>query len=542
VGAELDRDREAFERRAWAEAFAGLRAADTRVPLEPDDLERLAIAAVLTGHEEVSADAWGRAFHELARRGDRSRAARCGFWLAMGLLNRGEAARGEGWLARARRQLAEESAECAELGYLALPAAIGQVYGGEAAAAFAAAEGAAGIGERCGDRDLVAFAMLVQGRALMRMGRIAEGMSLLDEVMVSVLGDEVSPMLAGDVYCSVIEGCNEVFDLRRAHEWTVALTRWCDAQPDLVPYRGHCQVHRAEVMLRHGAWPSAADVAADAYDRLTRPPPEPAAGNAAYLLADLCRLRGEYAEAEVFYREASRWGRDPQPGLALLRLAQGRTQPAEAAIRRALAQTADPAVRPMLLAAAVEILLATGDVRAAREAADDLTAMAADADAPFLDAAAAHWTGAVRGAEGDQPAALAALRRAWTLWQRVEAPYEAARVRVLLGHACRASEDEDSALLEFEAAGEVFARLGAAPDVARVAALTRRPRSATFGLTARELDVLRRVAAGGSNREIAVDLSLSEATVARHVSNILTKLDVRSRSAATAFAHRHGLV
>jgi DNA-binding CsgD family transcriptional regulator/tetratricopeptide (TPR) repeat protein len=542
VGAELDRDREAFEHRAWAEAFAGLRAADARVPLEPDDLERLATAAALTGHEEVSADAWGRAFHELVRRGDRSRAARCGFWLAMGLLNRGEAARGEGWLARARRQLEEETAECAALGYLALPAAISQVYGGETAAAFVAAQAAAGVGERCGDPDLVAFARLVQGRALMRMGRVAEGMSLLDEVMVSVLGDEVSPLLAGDVYCSVIEGCNEVFDLRRAHEWTVALTRWCDAQPDLVPYRGHCQVHRAEIMLRHGAWPNANDVAADAYDRLTRPPPEPAAGNAAYLLADLCRLRGEYAEAEESYREASRWGRDPQPGLALLRLAQGRTQPAEAAIRRALAETTDPAARPMLLAAGAEILLATGDVRVARDAVDELTAMAAGTDAPFLDAMAAHWNGAVRGAEGDQPAAHDALRRAWTLWQRVEAPYEAARVRVLLGHACRASGDEESALMEFEAAGEVFARLGAAPEAAQVAALTRRPRSAPFGLTGREVDVLRRVSTGGSNREIAVDLSLSEATVARHVSNILTKLDVRSRSAATAFAHRHGLV
>ena len=542
MGAELDRGREAFDRRAWAQAFAGLRAADARVPLAPDDLERLATAAALTGHDEASADAWARAYHDLVRRGDRPRAARCAFWLATGLLNRGEVALGEGWLARARRQLEAESAECAELGYLALPAAISQVYSGETGAAFAAAKAAAGVGERCGDSDLVAFALLVQGRALLRMGRGAEGMSLLDEVMVSVLGDEVSPMLAGDMYCSVIEGCNEVFDLRRAHEWTVALTRWCDAQPDLVPYRGHCQVHRAEIMARQGAWPNANDVAADAYDRLTRPPPEPAAGNAAYLLADLCRLRGEYAEAEASYREASRWGRDPQPGLALLRLAQGRTQPAGAAIRRALSQTTDPAARPMLLAAGVEILLADADVQGARDAADELAATAAGTDAPFLDAMAAHWTGAVRGAEGDQPGALAALRRAWTLWQRVAAPYEAARVRVLLGRACRASGDEDSALMEFEAAGEVFARLGATPDEAQVAALRRRPRPAPFGLTGREVDVLCRVATGRSNREIAVDLTLSEATIARHVSNILTKLDVRSRSAATAFAHRHGLV
>jgi DNA-binding CsgD family transcriptional regulator len=512
-----------------------------------DGLERLAIAATLTGHEDDGDAAWARAFRELARRGDGPRAARCAFWLAVGLLNRGEAARGEGWLARARRQLEDGPHECAELGYVALPGAIGQVYGGQHAAAAETASTAAAIGERCGDADLVAFARMVQGRALMRMGRTAEGMALLDEVMVAVLGDEVSPMLAGDIYCSVIEGCNEVYDLRRAYEWTVALARWCDAQPDLVPYRGQCQVHRAEIMLRHGAWPTADDAAVDAYQRLTRPPPHPAAGNAAYLLADLRRLRGEYAGAEESYREASRWGREPQPGLALLRLAQGRTDIAEASIRRALAEATDPAARPLQLAAAVEILLAAGDLAAARDAAAELAGVAADADAdaPLLDALAAHWTGAVRAAEGEHPAALAPLRRAWTLWQRVEAPYEAARARTLLGQACRNIGDEDSAMMEFDAAAAVFARLGAAPDLARIeelAASARKPPPAPAGLTAREVDVLRRVATGRSNREIAADLVLSEATVARHVSNILTKLAVRSRAAATAFAYEHGLV
>jgi len=542
VGTDLDRGREAFGRREWGLAYAGLRASEAVVPLDLDDLERLATAAALTGHADDSDVAWARAFRELARRGDGPRAARCAFWLGVGLLNRGEAARGEGWLARARRQVEDGPGECAELGYLALPAAISQVYGGEAAAACEAASTAAGIGERCGDPDLVAFARLVQGRALMRMGRTAEGMALLDEVMVAVVGDEVSPMLAGDIYCSVIEGCNEVYDLRRAHEWTAALTQWCEAQPDLVPYRGHCQVHRAEILLRDGAWPNANDAAMDAYERLTRPPPHPAAGNAAYLLADLHRLRGEYTRAEESYREASRWGRQPQPGLALLRLAQGQTDTAEASIRRTLTEATDPAVRPVQLAAAVEILLAAGDLARARNAAAELVEIAADADTSILDAMAAHCTGAVRGAEGNQPGALAALRRAWTLWQRVEAPYEAARARTLLGQACRDAGDEDSALMEFDAATAVFARLGAAPEVTRLEALVRRPPAAPAGLTVREVDVLRRVATGRSNREIAADLVLSEATVARHVSNILTKLGVRSRSAATAFAYENGVV
>lgn len=540
--ADLDRGRNAFRRREWAQAVAALRAADAAASLEPGDLERLAIATTLTGHEDDSASAWARAFHLLVEREDRPRAARCAYWLGIGLLNRGETAMGEGWLARGRRVLEDGPHECAERGYLALPGAIRRVYEGDAAGAAEIAGTAVSLGERCDDPDLVAIGRCVQGRALMRMGRTADGMALLDEVMVAVLGDEISPALAGDIYCSVIEGCNEVYDLRRAYEWTVALTQWCDAQPDLVPYRGHCQVHRAEIMLRHGAWPDAGDAARDAYERLGAPPAHPAAGNAAYLVAELRRLRGELTGAEDAYREASRWGREPQPGLALLRLAQGQTEMAAAAIRRALTEVNDPAARPILLAAAVEILLAADDLPAARDAVTELARIATDAEAPILDAMAALWTGAVSSAEGDLPTALGMLRRAWTLWHRLAAPYEAARARMLLGEACRAAGDEDTAAMEFDAAATVFARLGAVPDAGRVEALTHKARSAPGGLTAREVDVLRRVATGRSNREIAADLVLSESTVARHVSNILTKLGVRSRSAATAYAYENGLV
>jgi DNA-binding NarL/FixJ family response regulator len=541
---ELDGGRAAFRRRAWVEAHARLSAVDATSPLDPEDLERLATACYLIGRRDEGVAVWSRAFSELVARGEPRRAARCGFWLAFGLFNSGgDVALAGGWIAKAVRQLeaAGSGLESAEHGYVAVVQAIPLIYEGDAAGAEALAADAAALGERCADTDLVAFARCVQGRALMRQGHTAEGMSLLDEVMVAVVGDEVTPLMAGDLYCAAIEGCQEAYDLRRAQEWTAALTRWCDAQPDLVPYRGQCLVHRAEIMLLRGSWPDADESARAAHVRLAAPPPHPAAGAASYLEGELCRLRGAYAEAETFYREASTWGRQPQPGLALLRLAQGRVDAAQAAIRRVLAEPAEPAGRPVLLAAAVEILLAAGDARAAADAAENLSALAGASGAALPGALAAQARGAVRAAAGT-PDAVAALREAWAAWHRLQAPYEAARVRELIGLACRAAGDEDTALMELDAAASVFARLGAAPDLARVRALTGGGSEASSPLTARETEVLRLVATGASNRQIAGDLFLSEKTVARHVSNILAKLDVRSRAAATAYAYEHGLV
>jgi DNA-binding CsgD family transcriptional regulator/tetratricopeptide (TPR) repeat protein len=539
----LDRGRAAFKRRAWADAYAQLTAADRQAGLAPDDLESLAIAACLVGHDDHAAAIWERAHHEAADRDDHAAAARCAFRLSVAFLNRGEAARGAGWLARARRQLDQTQRECAEHGYLVLPDAIQQAYSGDYASALAASEVALAVGERCGDAGLVAFARCVRGRALVRQGKVAEGMALLDEVMVAILGDEVSPVLAGDLYCSVIEGCQDAYDLRRAREWTAALSRWCDQQPDLVPYRGNCQLHRAEIMLFHGAWPDARETAESSYEQLIRPPSHPAAGAACYLLAELYRLSGEFLKADGAYREASQRGRDPHPGLALLRLAQGQPGTALAAIRRALNERSDRAGRAPLLAAAVDILLDAGDRPAARAAAAELATIATEVNAPVMHAMAARANGAVLCAEGDASAALAELHRGWKLWHELTAPYETASVRVLRGVACRAVGDEDGAQLEFDAAAAVFAELGAGPDLARVESLAvgAQP-AADTGLTAREVQVLQLVAAGKSNRAIATDLFLSEKTVARHVSNILTKLGLPSRSAATAYAFRHGLV
>jgi DNA-binding CsgD family transcriptional regulator len=365
---------------------------------------------------------------------------------------------------------------------------------------------------------------------------------VLDEVMVALGTEPVSPIVAGLAYCAAISTCQECLDVRRAQEWTAALSRWCDAQPDLVPYRGNCLVHRAEILTLHGAWPEAYDHAQQARDWLGDGG-GPVLGGAYYRLGELHRLRGEYEDAETAYKQASQHGQETQPGLGLLRLAQGHVASATAALRRALDEAGGAPQRALLFAAMVEVALIGDDRPAARAAVDELGALARAVDAPLITALAQHADGAMTLDEGDARGALGVLRSAWTAWQELDAPYEAARVRVLIGSACRALGDDETAEMEYDAAGWVFRELGAGPDVARVQKLSRRPpREAPGGLSLREVQVLRLVAAGKSNRAIAEELFLSEKTVHRHLSNIFTKLDVGSRAAATAYAFQQHLV
>lgn len=540
---ELARGREAAGRLAWADAYTALSLADRSSPLAGEDLELLATAAYLLGRVEESLQALQRAQQIHAEGGDLRRAARCAFWLWFHLINQEELAQASGWLARANRLLGHEQQECAEHGYMLIPVAFQHVVAGDYTGAQRAAGRAAAIGRRAADADLVAFALVLHGRAMVREGRVGEGLALLDEAMVAVVAGELSPPVAGTVYCSMIDACQEISEWRRAHEWTAALTAWCEKQPDMITFTGQCLVHRAQILQLHGAWPQAVEEAKRAGERLVQGADRRVSSAAFYQQAEVYRVLGDFTAADDAYRQASHWGLEPQPGLALLRLAQGRTSAAAAAIRRVLAETSERFRRGKLLPAKVEIMLAVGDRPAARDAADELTGISERYDTPTLRAAAGAAHGAVLLAEGDARAAVVALRGAWQMWRELDAPYEAARVRVLVGLGCRALGDEEAAALDLDAARSVFAQLGAAPDLARLERLDeRKAASSRHGLTMRELQVLGLLAAGKTNHAIASDLVLAEKTVDRHVSNIYTKLGVSSRAAATAYAYRQGLL
>ena len=529
--------RRSLEERRWGEAYTGLLAADREAPLAPGDLERLAVVSHLVGDDRSSAASWERAHHELLTLGEVAWAARCAFWLAFGLLNRGEVARGGGWLARAKRLLDDHGLDTVERGYLRVPVALHALdVEGDAGAAYQAFGEVAEYGERFDEPNLVMLGRLGQGQAMIRRGQVTEGLALLDEVMVVVAAEDVSPVVTGTVYCAVILACREVFDLRRAHEWTEALTEWCAGQPDLVPFRGQCLVHRSEILQFHGRWAEAWQEACRAGDRLSDPPGQPAVGMAHYQQGELLRLRGRYADAERAYRRASDAGHDPFPGLALLRLAQGRVEEAVGALHRALHAAPDRLARARMLAARVEAALAAGDTDGARGGLDELARIAEDLDAPLLHAMAAYAAGTMALQAGRAEAALDAFRDARARWRGLEAPYEHALARIGLGLACRTLGDEETARLELAAAYDGLAGLGAAPDAQRVARLLDMPPADAGSLTPRQLEVLALVAAGHTNRAIATQLVVSEHTVRRHLQNIYTRLGVASRAAAVAYA------
>jgi DNA-binding CsgD family transcriptional regulator len=540
--AAVEQARRAYEERAWNEAYVAFSSADGAAPLDGRDLELLATTAGMLGRGDEHLAVLERAHRVYLDADDTPSAVRCAFWLGMFSQERGELARAGGWLGRARRLLEREDPDCVERGYLLVTTMAAHEAAGDLDAALAITAEAERIGERFGDPDLVALALYERGRMLLEDGRVDAGLALYDEVMVAVCADELSDMVTGILYCSVIAGCQRAFALRRAREWTAALGRWCDDQPEMVALRGKCLVHRAEIMQLDGAWPEALEAARRAASPLLERIDPATAGEAIFLQGEIRRLRGEHAAAERAYREASRRGREPQPGFALLRLAEGKTQAAASAIRRAVAETTDPMQRAGLLPAFIEIMLAVGELEDARRAQHELDDLAKGRGG-LLRAFGAHARGAVTLADGDGAGALVALREAAQLWQELGARYESARARELVGLACRQLGDADAAEMELESAGEVFRQLGAAADAARVARLVPRAHpEVAGGLTARELEIVRLAATGRTNRAIAEELVISEKTVARHMSNVFAKLGVSTRSALTALAYERELV
>jgi DNA-binding CsgD family transcriptional regulator/tetratricopeptide (TPR) repeat protein len=531
--------RRAFDEKVWGVAYRLFERADRESPLEPEDLERFATAAYLIARDPESESFRERAHHAYLERGDHEGAARAANWLAFGLLHRGAAATASGWFARAERLVQEAELDSVVSGYLLVPTAVQRIVKGDPAAGYAVFDRIAGIAQRFDDRDLLSTARHGRGRALIRQGQIAEGVAHLDEAMVAVVAGEVSPVIAGDVYCSVLEGCQEIFDLRRAYEWTTSLAQWCAAQPDLVRFRGECLLYRAEVLQLRGRWSEAADDARAACELLVG---RPMFGSACYRLGDIHRLRGEFEQAEAAYVRANEHGRKPQPGLCLLRLSQGQIDMAAAAIRGVLADTHGQAARARALPAAVEILLAVDDVEQARSAAAELSDLASVIGAPLLCAAAAQAMGAVQLAEADIAGAALSLRGACEIWRDLEMPYEEAHTCLLVAAVCAQRGDEDNRRLELDRARSLFTRLGATACLARIEEPCNRPAKPSIGsLSDREVQVLRLLRSGKTNRAIAEKLFISDKTVARHVSNIFDKLGVSTRTEAAAWAFEHDL-
>jgi DNA-binding NarL/FixJ family response regulator len=536
--ADVDTARDALRRGSWAEAYEELASLDPS-SLTAQDLEGFAEAAWWLSKSDESMIRRQNAYGAYVTAGDDPSAAGVAVRLCFDHFQRDEPAVAMGWLMQAQRHLHEQP-ECVQHGFVALCQAAVGYHTGDLEAAEALSQQTTQIGQRLGSRELVALGIHEHGLVLIAGGKVREGMALLDEAMTSVVAGQLDRFFTGVIFCNVLDACLDVADLRRAGEWSEAARAWCLSLPPESPFPGLCRINRAKVASFRGDWSEAASEAERVSEQSTFNPE--AAGKAFYETGEIRRRIGNVAGAEEAFARAHELGVDPQPGLALLRLAQGKGQSALTALRLAVdAETGNRLRRARLLAAQVDVALATDDLGTAASSSHELESIAQDFATPALEAAAAMARGALRLAEGNANEALESLRRACAIWQEIKVPYETARSRMLYGVALRSAGDEEDALLELRAALSTFERLGAAPEE-RTAGELLAPRDALpRGLTAREAEVLRLVASGLTNREMAAELVLSEHTVARHLQNIFAKLDVSSRSAATAFAFEHGL-
>ena len=538
---DLVRARAEFERGEWASALDRWAGLDLDA-LTGDDLTSAAEAAHLVGRMEVSVDLFRRAHEERLAVGDVAGAVRVAFRLSMIAGTTGDPSASSGWAASGERLLQELPAGSLESGYVAFARMFGHLRAGRIEDARRSALAAVDAGRRHHDPGLFAMGLCSQGRLSIYSGQVPTGLSLLDEAMVEATARALDPVTLGHVYCTAIEGCQEVSDIGRVAEWTELLRRWCAAHPDLVVFTGQCSLHRAQILRARGAWAEAVEEFDAAIARYERAGAADAVGQAAYERGDLLRLRGDLDAAEASFRLSAERGVDPQPGLAELWLARGATAAATGAVTRLLAETAGGPARSRVLPGAVRVLAATGEPEAARDAAGELEDLAAAFGTDALRVEAALAAAVAARAVGDDAGALPHLRRARQLSTHLDLPYAGALARVGTGLALRSLGDEESSRQELVAGRAALVGLGARLDLDALDRSAAPSAQRPGGLSAREVEVLRLVASGRSNAQIAAALVISERTVARHLSNIFTKLGVGSRTAAAAFAYQHGLV
>jgi DNA-binding NarL/FixJ family response regulator len=538
VAAGLQQARDAYARGRWDLAHAGYAEVAATGHLEVDDLAAYADAAWWLGRNDESLELSEQVYRRCLQGERAPAAARLAVEIGFLWLLRGEETIGSGWISRANRLLAD-APDCAQHGYLRYLDVLAAL--GEAAfdRAIAGARDMAVLAQRHDDPTLEAIALVLEGVATVRSGQVARGLAICDEAMLPVRAGDVTPNWAGNLYCQVMGLCFELGDFTRARAWTDATERWCDQFSNAAMFTGICRVHRAQLLHLEGAWDQAEVRAEQACrDLADLNVGVVAAGH--YEVGQLRRLRGDDEEAARAYDRAHELGRDPQPGWALLRLAQGDAAAARAAIETALAAAGQALERPPLLAARLEIAEATDDADLADATAHELRQLAEEFATPGLRAEASQAEGVALLLHGEPERALGPLRAACRRWCDLQAPYAMARNQVRLARALEAIGDVEAAARERARAATTFEVLGARRDLQALSDAAR-AEPAPGGLSRRETEVLRLVADGASNAAIAGQLTISERTVERHVSNIFLKLQVASRMEAARFAFAHGL-
>lgn len=534
---KVDRARQAAEAQDWATAFEQFSQLDNASTLEAEDLEVFAQAAWWQGRLDVAIHAHERAYQAFSKSGRIDAAVMCSLFLFYDYINQGDFAVGMAWQGRAARLAKEIPGSPAE-GYVGV-VACGAAYGeGNLESCLSQAKRVTELGEKHGDPTLMAWGLHWEGLCLIKQGQLNEGWTLLDEAMLEVSMKQVQPIWAGFLHCSTIQICEELGDPRRGWQWVETTERWLSSAADGSVFPGICRMFKARLLQERGTWEEAeAEASRVSQELRTRQVRTAARGY--YEVGEIKRLRGDLKSAEELFTQAHQMGFDPLPGLALAHLAQGRLETAADLIERALDEAPDRLNRAKLLPARVQISLARKDETAATQAAEELAATATDYHSPRLTAATYAARGALLLFRTDPEEALVQLREAVRLWSELDCPYEEGLARVLSGKALRALNHEDGAKMELKAAREIFARLGSTAELQRTEQLLGDANPG--GLSDREVDVLRLVAEGRTNKEIAAELFISENTVARHLSNIFLKLDISSRAAAAAYALKHGI-